>query len=157
MGQEKLKTAAIIEEEGGDLTRTVFGHSDLIAGNMPLMLQLLERGVYVEFDLLGRVIVPLSREPLNPENPWAEYLTYSGTALVAEAIPKLISKGYADRILIAQDIATKLELKHYGGTGYSFILETFIPHLRKVGVTEKDINQIVVESPKRLLTFAKPG
>ncbi len=156
MGREKLEMAGIIEEEGGDLTRTIFGHSDLIAGNMPLMLELLKMGVCIQFDCVGRLIVPLSWEPLNPEDPWAEYLTYSGTALVADAIPKLIEAGYADRILIAQDIATKLELKCYGGTGYSFFLETFLPHLRRLGVTEEDINQIVVENPKRLLTFVEP-
>ncbi len=156
LGREKLEIAGVIGEEGGDLTRTIFGHTDLIAGNMPLMLELLELGVYVEFDLLGRVIVPLSWEPLNSEDPWAEYLTYSGTALVADAIPKLIEAGYTDRVLISQDTCSKIQLKHFGGTGYSFILETFLPHLRRLGVTEKEIDQIVVENPKRLLTFAEP-
>ena len=64
LGQEKLEIASIIGEEGGDLTRTIFGHSDLMAHNMPLMLELLERGVYIEFDLLGRDGVSLSWGPL---------------------------------------------------------------------------------------------
>ncbi len=156
LGHEKLEIAGIIEEEGGDLTRTIFGHSDMIAGNMPLMLELLERGMYIQFDMLGLAMVPLSWEPLNSEDPWSELLTYSGTALVADAIPKLIEAGHLGRILVSQDVCSKIQLKHYGGTGYSFVLEMFIPHLRRVGMTERDINQIVVENPKRLLTFAEP-
>ena len=157
-GREKLEIAGIIGEEGGDLTRTIFGHSDLIAHNMPLMLELLERGVYIQFDLLGRDGVSLSWGPLcsDDENPWPEYKTDSGTALVADAIPKLIEAGYGDRILISQDVCGKIQLKHYGGTGYSFILETFLPHLRRVGMSEEEINQIVIENPKRVLTFAEP-
>ena len=156
LGREKLEIAGIIGEEGGDLTRTIFGHSDLIAGNMPLMLELLETGVNIQFDLLGLVTVPLIWEPLNPQDPWTDFLTYSGTALVADAVPKLIEAGYVGQVLLSHDVATKIQLKHYGGTGYSFILETFLPHLRRIGVTEEDINQIVVENPKRLLTFAEP-
>ena len=160
LDREKLEIAGIIGEEGGDLTRTIFGHSDGIAGNMPLMLELLKKGVYIQFDLLGRVGVPLSWERLNPEDrsadPSVDYLTYSGTALVADTIPKLIEAGYGERILISQDVWTKIQLKHYGGTGYSFILETFLPHLRRVGVSEEHITQIVVENPKRALTLAEP-
>ena len=44
----------------------------------------------------------------------------------------------------------------YGGTAYFFILETFLPHLRKTGVTDEQINQMMVESPKRALTFVEP-
>ena len=156
VGKEKLEVATTIAEEGGDLSRTVFGHSDLIAGDMELMLELLERGVYIQFDLLGRVVVPLSWAPMDPQNdPWGDYLSVSGTALVADAIPKLISAGYVDRILISQDVCTKVQLKAYGGTGYSFILETFLPHMRRVGVSEEHLTRIVIDNPRRVLTFAE--
>ena len=156
LGQEKIQVASAIAEEGGDLTRTVFGHSDLIAGDMDLMLQLLERGTYIQFDLLGRVVVPLSWGPIDPQNdPWGDYLSISGTALVADAIPKLIEAGYVDRILLSQDVCSKVQLKAYGGTGYSFILERFLPHMRRVGVSEDHLTRIMVENPRRVLTFAQ--
>ncbi len=151
--REKLEVARIVSEEGGDLTRTIFGHSDVIANNMPLMLELLETGVYVQFDLLGRVVTALSLGPSDPRNPWEDYLSIAGAVLVADAIMKLIDAGYLDRILISQDIATKVQLKRYGGTGYSFILESFLPHLRRIGISDEHINQIMVESPKRVLTL----
>ena len=47
-------------------------------------------------------------------------------------------------------------LKRYGGTGYAFILETFVPHLRSRGVSEDQVRTIMVENPRRLLTLAGP-
>ena len=44
VGREKLQVLGIIGEEGGDLTRTILGHSDMIAGDLLLMKELLELG-----------------------------------------------------------------------------------------------------------------
>jgi phosphotriesterase-related protein len=155
-GKEKLEIANIIKDEGGDLSRIIFGHSDAIAGNLSLMLDILETGAYIEFDLLGRSAVHLAMTRPISDNSFEmplDYLSYSSTALVAYVIPNLIKAGFVDKILLSQDVWTKIQLKHYGGTGYSFILETFLPHLRRLGVSEDDINKIVVENPKRILTF----
>ena len=59
VGREKLEIASVIDGEGGDLTRTIYGHSDIIAHNMPLMLEVLKTGAYIQFDLLGRPGVSL--------------------------------------------------------------------------------------------------
>ena len=155
-GDEKLQVADAIEEEGGDLTRTVYGHSDLIAGDTEQMLRLLERGVYIQFDLLGRTAAHLTWGPTNKDNLWEDYLWMSGSALVAEGVRNLIGAGYLNRILISQYVCTKVQLKRYGGTGYSYILEEFLPHLRKTGTTEDQIRQIMVENPKNVLTFVEP-
>jgi phosphotriesterase-related protein len=80
----------------------------------------------------------------------------AASALVADAIPRLIEEGYADRIVLSQDVCTKVQLKSYGGTGYAFILEKFLPHLRAQGVTEEHLQMMMVGNPKRLLTFVKP-
>ena len=75
---------------------------------------------------------------------------------MAGAIPKLIESGYVQRIMISQDLCSKAQLKAYGGTGYSFILEKFLPHLRSHDVAEEHIQTIMVENPKRVLTLAEP-
>ena len=151
-GREKLQTMAIMDEEGVDRSRVIFGHSDLSATDMPLLLELLEHGVYVEFDLLGRVGVPVSLTPGKDTTG----LRLPLTALVAGAIPELIEAGYADRILLSQDVCTKVQLKAYGGTGYSYILETFLPHLRTRGVSEEQIHMMMVDNPRRALTLTEP-
>ena len=133
--------------------------NDSIAGNLSLMLDILETGAYIEFDLLGRSAVHLAMTRPISDNSFEmplDYLSYSSTALVAYAIPNLIKAGFVDKILLSQDVWTKIQLKHYGGTGYSFILETFLPHLRRLEVSEDDINKIIVENPKRILSLVEP-
>ncbi len=152
-GREKLQTLAIMDEEGVDRSRVIYGHSDSSAGDIPLLLELLREGVYIQFDLMGRVGVPLELEP----SDGGVGLNLPLTALVAAAIPRLIEAGHVDRILLSQDVCTKVQLKAYGGTGYSYILETFLPHLRSRGVSEDHIRMMMVENPKRVLTLAEPA
>ena len=155
VGREKLEVASLIGEEGGDLTRTIFGHSNSTAADVPLLLELLQLGVYVQFDTLGRVGAPVARYP-DIHRPAAGPQA-AIDVLVAEAIPQLIEAGYEDRILLSQDVCMKMHLKAYGGTGYSFVLEKFLPYLRTQGVTEEQINKMMVENPRRMLTFVGPG
>ena len=80
-----------------------------------------------------------------------------GDADVGHGVLELIKRGYLNRILFSQDVCTKIHLKQFGGTGYSFIQEQFLPYLRRLGVTEAQIETIVVTNPKRVLTFAAPN
>ena len=153
-GRERLAVIGILGEEGTDMSRVIFGHSDPIAGDLDLMLELLGHGVYIQFDLLGRVSAALRYVPVGDD--LRSFMNSDGTAAVAEAIPKLIEAGYADRILLSQDVCTKTQLKRYGGTGYSFILEKFLPEMRSRGVSEEHILMMMVEDPKRILTFVEP-
>ena len=154
VGREKLAVIGMLGEEGTDMSRVIFGHSDPIATDMELMLELLGHGVYIQFDLLGRLGVPLRYAPDGDD--FVTFFTSAGTAAVADAIPKLIEAGYADRILLSQDVCAKVQLKRYGGTGYSFILEKFLPEMRSRGVSEEHIRMMMVENPQRILTFVEP-
>ncbi len=154
IGRERLEVIGMLGEEGTDLSRVIFGHSDPIASDLDLMLELLSYGVYIQFDLLGRVGVALRFVPA--EDDLRMFMTSAGTAAVAEAIPRLIEAGYADRILLSQDVCTKMQLKRYGGTGYSFVMEKFLPEMRSRGVSEEHIQMMMVENPKRILTFVDP-
>ena len=153
-GRERLAVIGMLGEEGTDMSRVIFGHSDSIAGDLDLMLELLSYGVYIQFDLLGRVGAPLRYAPDGDDIQM--FPTSAGTATVAEAIPKLIEAGYADRLLLSQDVCNKMHLKKYGGTGYSFILEKFLPEMRSRGVSEEHLQMMMVENPKRILTFVEP-
>ena len=139
-GREKFEVASTIAEEGGDLERTILGHADTIAGDLPLLLELLELGLNIEFDTLGYV--------------WSRGSSFRIPQ--GQAIPKLIEAGYVQRILLSHDVCHKTHLKSYGGRGYSFIPETFVPHLRSLGVSQEHIDQMLVQNPKRLLTFVAP-
>ena len=153
-GREKLTVIGILSDEGADLSRVIFGHSDPIASDMDLMLEMLAHGVYIEFDLMGRVGVPLRYAPDGDD--LRSFMSSAGTAAVADAIPRLIDAGHTDRILLSQDVSAKMQLKKYGGTGYSFILEKFLPELRSRGVSQEHIHTMMVDNPQRILTFVEP-
>ena len=139
---EKQDVLDIVEEEGADLTRTILGHSCSMADDVPFMLELLSRGVYIQFDTLG--VVRTSEEPARDHR-------------VAVAIPQMIDAGYGDRILLSQDVCWKSHLSMYGGSGYTYIQETFLPYLSTLGVSDEAQRQIMVENPRRVLTLVSPS
>ncbi len=154
VGDEKFETLTTLVEEGVDPSRVIFGHSDGIAWDMPFMLKLLSHGVYIQFDMLG---MPSTALFLKPKSHSMQYL--GGLALtpqVVEAIPKLIAEGYEDRILLSHDVYTKMQLKRYGGNGYSFVLESVLPELIKRGVSDEQCRKLVVDNPARILTLVEP-
>jgi phosphotriesterase-related protein len=140
--KEQPKILDLLAAEGANLRRVVVGHSNPISTDLPFMKQLLDRGVYIQFDTLGRN--PTVRSRVTDTD-------------VANGILQLIKGGFTDRILLSQDICTRIQWKAYGGTGFSFIQEQFIPYLKHLGVTDAQINTIMVENPKRVLTFVAPG
>ena len=138
--REKVAVLDLVESEGADLSRVILGHSCGMADDVPFMLELLARGVYIQFDTLGVV---------NTTETGRDHI-------VAASIPQLVAAGYADRILLSQDVCWKMHLTRYGGSGYTYIQETFLPYLETLGVDEDARRQIMVENPKRILAFVEP-
>ena len=138
---DKFKVLDTIASEGGDLNRVIIGHANHVAADVPFMKRLLERGAYIQFDLLGEVIPRLGRVH---------------DAEVVAAIRRLVQAGYSNRLLLSQDVCTKTMLKAYGGMGYSYVLEFVVPELKRLGITGDQIEKIMVENSRRVLTFAEP-
>jgi len=139
---EQEKILDLLQAEGTDLGRVIVGHSDSLVKELPFLKRLLERGVYIEFDRLEE------RRQLRKET--------AGHVDVSRAIVELIQMGYLDRILLSKNVNRKVDLKAYGGLGYSFVHQLFLPLLRRLGVTEEQVKMMVVTNPKRALTFAAP-
>ncbi len=139
---EQPRVLDLLAEEGADLSRVIVGHSDPIADDIPFLTSLLKRGVYIQFDVLGRPPLITRTRPTDAE--------------VGRTIRSLIEAGYGDRLLLSQDICTKTSLKAYGGTGYSYIEQMFVPYLKQIGVTDAHLAAIIVHNPARVLTFAAP-
>ncbi len=155
-GREKFQVAKWLAEEGADLSRTIYGHSNSYAGEVDLLLELLELGAYVQFDTLGRVMAPVARKPITLAPPKPTDPQVAADALVAECIPQLLEAGYEDKILLSQDVCMKMHLHAYGGTGYTFVLEKFLPYLRYLGVTEEQVYKMMVANPKQVLEMVEP-
>jgi hypothetical protein len=144
VGEERLTSIEVALAEGASPSQIVMGHSSSIAGDFALMKRILDHGVFIEFDYLGVIGGPGG--PLSPRND----------RTVLQGIVTLIEAGYADRIVLGHDICTKIQLKTYGGTGFSYISEYFLPELRRMGVSDEQIRKMMIDNPRRALTFTAP-
>ena len=68
--------------------------------------------------------------------------------------PGRVVIGHADRVLLSQDVCHNSQLKPYGGNGYVYLQETFLPRLRGAGVPEATIQRLTVDNPRRVLALA---
>ena len=140
VGEEKHHTLDLIEKEGVSLNRVIMGHSDWLADHYEFALELIDRNVFLEFDLIGR----------------ESALEISPTAKDIQIVTKLVQDGHEDKILLSQDVCHKTNLKHYGGFGYSFVLEKFIPHLHSLGISNSSTDKMLIDNLKKVLQFIAP-
>ena len=128
----------VFEAEGADLSRVVIGHADSNP-SLEYHLAIVGRGATVEFDFLGMSFTPLERH---------------GESRIVDNLRELLSRGHVKRILLSQDVCHDSQLRRYGGNGYTYLAESFLPRLREAGVSEDEIRTITVDNPGRLLTIA---
>lgn len=65
----------------------------------------------------------------------------------------LVKEGYEDKIVVAHDIHTKNRLTKYGGHGYSHILNNIVPKMLMRGISQHQVDKILIDNPKCWLTF----
>lgn len=120
-----------------DPGRVVIGHADSYP-RLEHHLEIIRRGASVEFDFLGMAF-----------NAVEEH----GEARVVDLLLELLHRGHADRVLLSQDVCHNSQLRRYGGNGYTYLQDTFLPGLRARGVSEAEIEQLTVRNPRRVLTI----
>ena len=55
--------------------------------------------------------------------------------------------------MVSHDVFLKMHLKKYGGQGYDYILQYIVPTLKRWGITDKELSNILINNPQRLLSF----
>ena len=140
-GVTLMNTLDILEAEGADLKRVIVGH---VGGDAPDQLDILttalERGVTLEFDLLGTAF--LLEDKVNDIRG------------AVDTVVTLIEAGFANQILLSQDVCTKTQLKAYGGNGYDYILKEVVPYLKEIGVADEDVERLLIGNPARLFAIS---
>ena len=71
----------------------------------------------------------------------------------AKTVATLVAEGFLSQILLSHDICMKSSLHWHGGTGYDYLLTQFVPLLQSEGLTETEVNTLLVENPRRALAF----
>jgi phosphotriesterase-related protein len=73
-------------------------------------------------------------------------------------LAQLVEGGFADRIVLAHDVAVKAHLRSFGGNGYDHLLERIVPELqRRWGMGQEVLDLMLVGNPRRLLTCNPPA
>ena len=131
LGTLGIEQADYLISMGLDPSRIVIGHMDL-SNDIPMMLSLLERGVSIGFDTVGK-------------------LDYASDSFRLEALRAIFDKGFQDQVVLSMDITRKSHLKANGGLGYSYLFTSFVPYLMANGFARQDVDRLLVDNPARLL------
>ncbi len=141
-----LENIKVLKDAGADLKRVAISHVDGFGFSLSTRLKVLEQGCYVEYDGFGQAIY---------------HFFYMGRIANAMSdiqkitdIMELINEGYLDQILLGQDFCFKCCLATYGGYGYAHLIKNLIPFMKAKGMTEEQVQALLVDNPRRFLEFA---
>jgi predicted metal-dependent phosphotriesterase family hydrolase len=133
-GTAALEQVSTLEAAGADLGRVCVGHLDrrLV---WPEHLEIARTGVFVGFDCI-------SKEQYQPDSKRAQY------------IARLFDAGHGRQICLSGDLARRSYLGAWGGEpGYRYILESFVPLLRRAGLDDDAVHALLVANPASFLSW----
>jgi phosphotriesterase-related protein len=138
------KQVEIFEEEGVDLSRVQIAHTG-DTDDLDYIERLLDKGVYIGMDRYGlEIFLPIEQRNAT--------------------VTALLERGYADRMFLSQDFCATLDwyppevgrqLLEGGAAkdwSMTLVVEQVIPTLRESGMTDEQLQTMMVENPKRWLT-----
>ncbi|MFA1538886.1 phosphotriesterase family protein [Actinomadura monticuli] len=64
----------------------------------------------------------------------------------------LLEAGHADRVLLSTGVSRMAQITRYGGAGFGYLFETFLPALRAAGADEATLGAVLRDNPLRWLT-----
>ena len=113
-----------------NLKKVVIGHIDL-SGDLDYIRSVLDMGVYVGFDTIGK-------NNYFPDTKRIEFLI------------KLEEEGLIDQVVLSMDITRKSQFAYKGGLGYTYLFTKFLPELRRAGMKESSIEQMLSINPQNI-------
>jgi phosphotriesterase-related protein len=132
-----------LREHGADMSRTIIDHIDRTIFDDDRLFRLADAGVILEWDLFGQENTYYAHADIDMPNDGMRLRT----------IRRVIDRGHLDQVVISHDICHTIQFSEWGGHGYAHIQKTVLPHMRKRGWQEAEIEAIMVGNPARLLTF----
>lgn len=140
-----IAAAKLMLQHGVPPEKIVICHSD-VEPDLDYVKQLFGMGVFVEIDNFGKEF-----QPENASFAAGKFITDAERiALIAN----YIQSGYADQLLLTNDICLKCMLKQYGGQGYSHIPDNILPGLYAAGIDPELVKtKIMHDNPLKMLAF----
>lgn len=142
-GHEGADVLDELEAAGAVPQRVILGHVTTAIDRPDALRAMADHGATLGFDLFGfdHSLLGPGRWPPSDRD-------------VAATIVGLISDGYADRVVLGQDIGVRTRLRRWGGWGYAHLLEHVVPMLRELGVDDDALDAMLVRNPARLLAVS---
>jgi phosphotriesterase-related protein len=138
----------MLDKAGADMTRVIMGHLDTFH-DRGLLAELAASGCTLQWDTYG-----------NEETLFGEVGSGSGDILDMpsdeqrmDALEYVAGLGHPEQVLISQDVFIKCMTAAYGAKGYDHIVSNIVPRLRARGWRTGQIDQLLVGTPRRLLTL----
>jgi phosphotriesterase-related protein len=141
--QTAFRQIEIFEEEGADLSRVQIAHTG-DTDDLDYIEQVLDKGVYIGMDRYGlELFLPIEKRNAT--------------------VTALLERGYADRMFLSQDYCATLDwypveveqqLLAAGAAkdwSMTLVFDQVIPSLREAGMTDDQLQTMMVENPKRWL------
>jgi len=132
-GTMALQQIDLLCSEGVSPERILIGHMDRKL-DWDYHVAVAQKGVTLGYD-------QFSKEKYFPDSQRVDFIV------------RMTKEAYGTQLALSGDLARRSDLTGYGGPGYTFILWRILPWLRKEGLTEDGIHTLMVETPKRLLSF----
>lgn len=125
-----------------DPRRVILGHMNTAIDHPEYVRALLRSGVTLGFDLFG-FDHSLLQVGHYPPSDWD----------VARFVADLIDAGYAEQIVLSQDVGVRTRLAAFGGWGYSHLTQHVVPMLRGFGVDDAVLSQMLVTNCENILAI----
>ncbi|MEE3851866.1 phosphotriesterase-related protein [Gordonia sp. LSe1-13] len=134
--QSGVVAQQVLKEEGVDLTKVVIGHSGDTT-DLDYLMQLADAGSILGMDRFGLDVLLPFEDRIN-------------------TVVTLCERGYADRMGLAHDASCFIDWFDHDAKlaavpkwNYRHISEDVLPALRERGVSDKDIESMLVDVPRR--------
>lgn len=125
------ETVDILLKEGVEPDKIILGHQDLI-DDPEYHLSLLKQGVNIAFDTCGKTA----------------YMPDETRAMNAL---KLTEAGYADHLVLSNDISRHTYFTTFDGKGYLAVMGSVVPLMREYGLSEEIIHKFLADNPARIV------
>ena len=139
-GKDSVHDLEVVLDEKLPAGRVVVGgldRKDAVAAGAPL--EIARRGAFVALDHVGR-------------DDDAHVTDRERAALVVE----LVKAGHGNRLLLSSNAIGVAKGQPGHDLPYSYILSTFVPFLTSRGLSNEDVQRILVDNPRELLSVRWP-
>lgn len=132
----------IVLAQGVESSAVVLCHMDPSGKDRTYQRELADRGVWLEFDMIGM----LCNFPGEGQSPSVED--------TAEAVHGLITDEHGPRLLLSHDVFLKGMWTRHGGNGYGFVPTAFLPRLVELGTPAAMARSLLTANPASLFRAA---